>query len=483
MSHRLLPLSVLFLSSSLLLPVGCEGDDEAFDDQALQDIAHAAGISGDPTSGRTLASMDDPRAYLGKLLFFTKGLGGNNDSACVTCHHPMLGGGDNLSLPIGVGAEVPDLLGPGRQHDAQAHGGMFDGGATVPRNAPTTFNIALWDQVIFHDGRIESLGRTPGANGDDGLGIVTPDEAPDPFAAAETLAAAQARFPVTSPEEMRGFEYEHLSNDELREELSMKLSEDWKPYFDRVYGVDTIITYTLIADAIGEYERSQLFVDNPWNAYMAGDMDAISESAKHGATLFFTGLENGGANCASCHTGDVFTDEQFHVLAAPQIGRGKGVGVFGDDDFGRSEVSGDVRDLYQFRTPTLLNVEVTGPWTHAGAYTTLDGVVRHMLNPGVAIAEYDRSLLESGTQVEHLDANTELALSQLQANRASNVSDVHRDVVFTDQDVTDLVSFLEALTDPCVKDRDCMAPWISTISDADPDGLRLNAIDQTGAPL
>ena len=123
----------------------------------------------------------------------------------------MLGGGDDLPLPIGVQAEAPDLLGPGRFHSL-AHvindgGGEYDGGPTVPRNAPTTFNIALWDQVLFHDGRVESLGKTAGVNGDDGSGIRTPDSA---FGVADTnsganLTAAQARFPVTSPEEMKGF--------------------------------------------------------------------------------------------------------------------------------------------------------------------------------------------------------------------------------------------------------------------------------------
>ena len=47
--------------------------------------------------------------------------------------------------------------------------------------------------------------------------------------------------------------------------------------------------------------------------------------------------------------------------------------------------------------------------------------------------------------------------------------------------MTDLVEFLKTLTDPCVKDRDCLAPWIPDASDTNPDGLRLNAIDNSGA--
>ncbi len=72
-------------------------------------------------------------------------------------------------LSIGVGAETPDLLRSWTfPFSSHAVGGEFDGGPTVPRNAPTTFNLAMWDQVLFHDGRVESLGKTAGANGDDG---------------------------------------------------------------------------------------------------------------------------------------------------------------------------------------------------------------------------------------------------------------------------------------------------------------------------
>ena len=486
-------LTRLCLACVLLSLAACNSDDSGstmgstVDSAALLSLVKAAGLTGDPSTDRTLPSINDPKAQLGMQLFFTKGMGGDSDSACVTCHHPSLGGGDNLSLSIGVGAEIPDLLGPGRFHNSTATN--YDGGPTVPRNAPTTFNIAIWDQALFHDGRVESLGKTPGANGDDGLGIRTPDSdfgVADPNAGA-TLAAAQSRFPVTSAEEMRGFIFEaDNSNDAVRTSLVDKLTDagDWEAEFSAVFG-DPMITYDRIAEAIAEYERSQIFVNSPWKAFLKGDKNAISESAKRGAVKFFTSIEAGGANCVSCHSGDFFTDEQYHVLATPQIGRGKGDdnGVLSNDDFGRFRETGVAADKYRFRTPTLLNVEATGPWGHAGAYTSLEGIVRHMLNPAEAIANYDFSQLAPNIQAADMLLNTQFALDQLEANRASNVSDVHRDVVFTDDDVADLVDFLKTLTDPCVKDRGCLAPWIPDAAEADPDGLQLHAIDNTGAPL
>lgn len=453
---------------------GCNG-------KKLLALASAKGLTGDPIKNRTLPSINDPKAKLGKKLFFTKGLGGDNDSACVTCHHPSLGGGDNLSLSIGTGAENPDLLGLGRYHSESAVGGMYDGGPTVPRNAPTVFNIGLWDQVLFHDGRVESLGKTVGANGDDGLGIRTPDSAfgvADPDSGSN-LTAAQSRFPTTSPEEMRGFSALDDSNETVRNKLAEKLSSDWKNEFFEAFG-DNLVTYSRIAEAIGEYERSMVFVDSPWKKFVRGDKHAISQSAQRGGILFFSSIENGGANCASCHSGDFFTDEKFHVLATPQVGRGKSNGILSNDDFGRFRESNNVADMYKFRTPTLLNVEVTGPWGHAGGYTTLEGIVRHMLNPADSIANYDFLQLDSMVQATDMQTNTQPALNQLALNRANNVDNVHRIVEFTDKDVADIVEFLRALTDPCVKDRTCLAPWIPDKDESDPSELLLHAVDNNG---
>jgi len=85
-----------------------------------------------------------------------------------------------------------------------------------------------------------------------------------------------------------------------------------------------LITYSNVARALSAYQRSQLFVDSPWARYVAGDDSAISQESKRGARLFMTSVEDGGAGCVSCHSGATFTDEEFHMLLMPQIGRGKG---------------------------------------------------------------------------------------------------------------------------------------------------------------
>ena len=453
-------------------------------DAQLRAVIAENDLTGDPTIGRNLPSIEDPMAQLGKKLFFTKALGGDGDSACATCHLPTLGGGDGLALSIGVGANDPDLIGPGRAHP--------EGEPTVPRNAPTTLNIAMWDQVQFWDGRVESLGKTPLMEGNDGFGIRTPDA---PFGevdpgAGENLTIAQSRFPVTSPEEMRGFAFEAGGdNSAARDHLAARLGDyglgqgelvinDWQnecaAVFPEMLADDLVITYELIAEAIGTYERSQVFVDTPWKTYIEGDDEAISQSAKQGALLFYRSVEQGGAGCVDCHGGDFFTDEEFYTLAIPQIGRGKGDGVFGDDDFGRVRETGRPADLYAFRTPTLLNVEVTWPYGHDGAYATLEQVIRHHLDPAGTIAAYDVSQLDPTIPVEHMADYTDAALSKLLQDFADGTTPL-QPTDLSEREVNELVDFMLVLTDPCVKNAECLAPWMPADYESDPDGLRLAA--------
>ncbi len=499
-------IKIFFLISIAVFYIsGCNNNNESNPleiDSILNKIIAEKSLTGDPMSDRILPDINSSQAQLGMRLFFSKSLGGDRDSACVSCHHPSLGGGDDLSLSIGVGATDPDLLGPGRTHDNNA--ANFDGGPPVPRNAPTTFNIAGWDSVLFHDGRVESLGKTPDLNGDDGDGIRTPDIlfGEEDTMAGQNLTQAQARFPVTSPEEMKGFNHNDKDNQGIRDYLASRLggyadgageladTAYWLEKFrttlnDPTGTAEELITEQNISFLIGEYERSQNFVNTPWKQYVQGEKTALSENAKKGALLFFNSQANGGANCASCHSGDFFTDEKFHNLAMPQIGRGKGDGTDATDDFGRFRETQLADDLYAFRTPSLINVEVTGPWSHAGSYTSLEAVVRHVLNPSDALSNYDTSqLTQPGIQnLDKVQTNTQKALAKLEDDRLAG-KDVIQNVSLTDEQVDSLTEFLKALTDPCVKDRSCLAKWIlDPVNDTDPNGDQLNAIDDNGASL
>lgn len=462
MKKNLYKASILFLLVCLNFSTSAKNKTSTVD-QNLRELIQQQKLTAVPKTKSDIPSIYSPIAQLGMKLFYSKALGGERDVACVSCHHPLLGGGDNLSLPIGTHAQKPDVLGNKRRLKKGYKLG-------VPRNAPTTFNIIFHKKSLFHDGRIQAIT-------DQGFaGINTPDvpfEKDDPLG-GNNLAQAQARFPITSIAEMRGSFMSEAGTETLRRSLADRLKKNWLEAFrygfsDSQASVDNLITEQNISFAIGEYERSQVFINNPWRKYLAGDDNAISINAKKGALLFFKSQAKGGANCSRCHSGDFFTDELFHNTAIPQIGMGLGVGKTKTNDFGCGSISNKASDKFRFRTPSLLNVEVTGPWGHDGAYTTLEGITRHMLAPLKSIHHYDKKQIkQKGINLKDMKRNTLAAVKYgLELNTIKNIST---------KDVKNIVSFLQTLTDPCVKNVKCLSPWIPKKTDNDPDGLMLHAI-------
>jgi cytochrome c peroxidase len=112
----------------------------------------------------------------------------------------------------------------------------------------------------------------------------------------------------------------------------------------------------------------------------------------------------------------------------------------------------------------------------------LEDVIRHHLSPREAIENYDLSQLPPGIQTDNFYANSLAALEQLERLQLSGDSLLTANT-FSDTQVDRLVSFLIALTDPCVLDRLCLAKWIPDSSTPDPDGLRVHPINDSGDPL
>lgn len=449
---------------------------------------------------RDLPDISEPLPQLGKKLFFTKSLGGQFDAACVTCHHPALGGADELSLPVGTDAISEDLLGEGRVHAT--------GLPIVPRNAPTVFNTGLWDRGLFHDSRVSSLNSVAGTNGSNG-DISTPDSGNNADQnAGANLSTAQARFPVTSVEEMRGNVFEAGNdNSDVRDHLAARIgnygeginelgNNDWLNEFREAFGsnanAETLITFDNIVHAIGEYERSMTLTEHRWQQYMDGNLNAITDTEKQGARLFFLSPQQGGAGCVACHSGQLFSDERHHVVAFPQIGPGTGDGATGDDDFGRERITNDADDRYRFRTASLLNIALTAPYGHSGSYASLEQVVRHYINPQNAVQRYfqrnDMCRLPQFRNIQGCNAlypnaqnNSAAAAAKLTQEQNNGTSRLGR-IRLGDTQVDQLVAFLEALTDPCAEDRECLSDWIPEANEA-ADDHQLNARNAQGELL
>jgi cytochrome c peroxidase len=332
---------------------------------------------------------DPAKVELGRLLFYDKILSGNLNTSCATCHHSLTATGDGLSLPVGeggVGLGMTRMVGHGR-HKIEER---------VPRNAPPVFNLGAREfERMFFDGRVEVLSHYP-------LAYRSPAGASLPFG-LDNVLAVQAMFPVTSPAEMAGQAGENPQADfaaaddlpGLWEHIAAKLRSipAYVDLFIAVFGDDPVnpvavaqdISYVHAANAIAAFEAVAWRADNsPFDQYLRGDFGALNARQQRGMLLFY-----GDAGCSGCHSGTFQTDHGFHSIGLPQIGPGKGDGPDGHDDYGREQVTLDAEDRFTFRTPTLRNVELTGPWGHDGAYNTLRGMVSHHLDPQLSSAGYD----------------------------------------------------------------------------------------------
>ncbi len=383
---------------------------------------------------------------LGKALFFDKILSGNRNISCATCHHPTTGTGDDLSLSIGEGGSG---LGAAR---------ALGTAELTPRNAPPLFNKGLPSfRTMFWDSRV-SLGR--------GGNLNTPEPAlngGNPSAGAiadqlQTALAAQAIFPLTSHAEMRGQPGTNEladagSNLEVWARIMARLlgtengTEGGIPAYRTLFqaafpGVVDFDAFNIghVGAAIAAYEDLTFrALDSPFDRYLAGDLTAMTDQAKRGAILFY-----GRADCSRCHAGPLQTDGNHHALAIPQLGPGREAN---GDDLGRFEQTGDPDDLYEFRTPSLRNVELTGPWMHDGAYTTLAAVMRHYDNPVGSLRNYDAGQL---APLFRPLVDTDTVREQARADALSNI--LRPPPRLDGDDVNDLVAFMHALTDERSRD-------------------------------
>jgi cytochrome c peroxidase len=201
------------------------------------------------------------------------------------------------------------------------------------------------------------------------------------------------------------------------------------------------------ANAIAAFEADAFTsLGSPLDHYLQGDAAALGEPEKRGALLFF-----GKANCGACHLGPHLTDNLFHSIGVPQVGPGSVEDA--PQDRGRQRVTGSSGNSFQFRTPPLRNVELTGPWMHDGAYTSLDGAVRHYLDTRTALRTFDASQLREDLRGTYLSEP-----GTLDAMAASIDVLVADPVTLTNEEVGDIVAFLRALTDPAARDLSSVIP-------------------------
>ncbi len=236
-----------------------------------------------------------PRVELGRMLFFDPRFTIDANMSCATCHQPALYGTDGLPRSIGVRQ---------RPH---------------PRNAPTILNSAL--SITHWRGDRESV---------------------------EDQVIKAMTSPITF-----GQPDEKAVLDRLGQ------IPGYAPHFKAAFpGEAEPMTAQNMAKAVGAYERT-LVTPSPFDAYLAGDVEALSPMARAGLAKF---IDTG---CVACH---------------------EGVGV-----------GGAMYRKFGFRVPSLRNVAMTAPYFHDGSVPTLPEAVKVMarVQLGVALSEGDtRDIVE-----------------------------------------------------------------------------------------
>jgi len=398
-SSKHLSIGLYILIASTLSPTGSAQPISI--DGKLNKIVQVFGLK--PIDSKEFFISD--KYLLGQALFYDPLLSGNRDVSCSTCHLVDYGTSDGLDLSIGVGGQGKGALRV-----------SISAKELHPRNS-----MDLWNRdhnnvsSMFWDGRIEVTSsvtnkfKTP-------LGQGLP-------AGLDNLMAAQSLFPLITPNEMLGYPGnvssifnapEHTSRtNEYAEEYAdtgvaiLHADEIFKSILARIFGADTLqdeeswhatylalfqkaypeaeeISISHIANALAHFiEVAFATRGSKWDEYLAGKTTALTPISKQGAILFY-----GKGRCAVCHSGETFSDYNFHSI-----------GVIDSDwrimsserDVGRYAVTGNDKDKYTFRTPPLRNAANTAPYFHNGTVDSLFEAVKHHVQPLRNVNRYHES--------------------------------------------------------------------------------------------
>jgi cytochrome c peroxidase len=253
------------------------------------------------------------RIALGEKLFYDVTLSSTKTQSCGSCHQPEKAFTDGRPKALSI-----------------------DGKTALKRNTPTLLN-SVFQTRQFYDSRALTL---------------------------ET----QLSDVVHNSEEMRG------SLEQSVEDLKKK--GNYMVLFKKAYPSekDPISSYN-IANAISSYVRTRIALNSRFDQYMRDEEQVLSKDEQAGFNLF-----TGKAKCATCHfipltNGLVppeFNETESEVLGVPQT---KKKGAKLDSDEGKLNHTQAAIHRFAFKTPTLRNTALTGPYMHNGVFETLEEVL------------------------------------------------------------------------------------------------------------
>lgn len=211
--------------------------------------------------------------------------------------------------------------------DAVALNNIGASGVKLPRHSPALINLAWANNGLFWDG-------------------------------GSTNLESQAFGPLTNIDEM------HQNLTEL--EFELKQVPDYVRRFKLLFNSE--IKSANVVKALAQFERTLISGNSKYDQYVRKEPSVLLSNQE------LDGLNLINLKCRSCHTGELFTDNNYHNNAI-------------DDDFsntdhdglfqGRFRVTFNPADLGKFKTPTLRNVMLTAPYMHDGRFKNIDEVLEH----------------------------------------------------------------------------------------------------------
>ena len=375
--------NLLFVAGAVILFASCNNDDytpiESSLDLQLNDLLDEAS-NGEGKSFFTLPESDDftnipqdplnpltpEKVALGKLLMHETATGGNpqiaemkNTYSCASCHQAAAGFAASLRQGVGECGTGFGIKGEGRIINPNVPIENVD---LQPIKSPTVLNVAYQDVMLW--------------NGQ--------------FGGTGTNAGTEAGW-TNIPENNLGLEGVEVQAIKGQGVHRLLIDEEfvntygYKSLFDAAFPdspeAERYTTHNA-ALAIAAYERTLLANQSPWQEWLNGDLQALNNTEKRGAILFFS-----KGKCYECHTGPALNDKNFYAFGMGDFDDSDKAVVLDDAGFinvkkGRGGFTKNAADDYKFKTPTLYNVIDNGFYGHGGTFTSVKDVIKYK-NDGV----------------------------------------------------------------------------------------------------
>jgi len=388
----------------------------ALDQELRQRLLEAAGEDGLgvfqlPPSTALGRIPQDPRnpltpakVELGRLLFHESVLAvdhfrpeGRESYGCASCHFAQAGFQANRVQGVGEGGDGFGLRGEGRnvlpQYDSEPHAPDLQ-----PIRTPTILNAAFQELMLWN-GQFGGVGPNLGTE-DRWVGAV--------------LESNHLGLHGLEAQAYGGMKVHRMASVELSRIAEI---DEYRHLYRRAFPGDREPIRRLnTALAIAAWERTVLANEAPFQRWLRGALDALTENEKEGAVLFF-----GKAGCVSCHTGPALSSMTFHALGMHDIDgahdqanldlRPFGGQVSEEVRRGRGGFTGRAEDDFTFKTPQLYNLLDSPFYGHGASFASVRQVVEYKNhgvpeNPRVPSERLAREFQPLGLTAAEVDAIT-----------------------------------------------------------------------------